>query len=69
MYLKFIEEMSDICRSANIPISDLFDKIARGRATFTSSDLFSFLLTLPVIFSTEDTDVICQGLQLDKSTK
>lgn len=67
MYLKFIEEMSDMCKSANIPITELFDQIARDKDAFTSSDLFSFMLNLPVIFSTEDTDVICQGLKLDKS--
>jgi hypothetical protein len=48
---------------------ELFNQIARGKAFFTADDLFSFLLNLPVIFSTYDAEVICCSFQLTKETK
>jgi|LauGreDrversion4_2_1035121.scaffolds.fasta_scaffold16789_2 hypothetical protein len=66
MYLTFIQEMSDICKSDPMPITELFDNIAKGKDFFTTQDLFSFILSLPVIFTIEDTEVICRGLKLDK---
>jgi hypothetical protein len=55
--------------SQNIMPLELFNQIAKGKAYFNGDDLFSFLLNLPVIFSTYDAEVICNGFQLTRETK
>ena len=57
LHLSFIDDMSILTQ--NIMPLELFNQIARGKAFFTADDLFSFLLNLPVIFSTYDAEVIC----------
>jgi len=65
--LGFIEEMAVL--STNIMPLELFNQISKGKSYFNSEDLFSFLLNLPVIFSTYDAEVICSGFQLSKESK
>ena len=59
MYVEFIQEMTQLCH--NVLPMELFNQIARGKTSFGPDELFSFLLNLPVIFSTYDTEVICNG--------
>ena len=66
-YLTLAERMNDVCSRLLIPGEDLFGRIARGKAHFTSSDLFSYLLTLPVMFTCQDSENIFTALLLDKT--
>ena len=67
LHLSFIENMTVLTQ--NIMPLELFNQIAKGKAFFTADDLFSFLLNLPVIFSTYDAEIICSCFQLTKETK
>lgn len=56
--------MSILC--VDVIPKEFFNQISKGKKSFSSEDLFSFMLKLPVIFSTNDTQTIVSGFQLAK---
>ncbi len=57
--------MTDMCK--NVIPQEFYQQISKNTESFTVDELFSFILKLPVVYSTNDTKIICSGLQLDKT--
>ena len=53
LHLQFVDSMAAHCIDV-MPL-EFFNQLSRGQPTFNSDDLFSFMLKLPIIFSTYDT--------------
>lgn len=60
--------MSFLCLEINP--SELFYQITKSASAraFYNNDLFSYLLRLPVIYSSVETEMICAGFKKDKNT-
>ena len=65
LWIEFIHQLGQM--QLGMACQELWAAIAGKKKQWTQSDLFSYLLNLPVIYSTSDTENIFRCLQMDKT--